>query len=107
MLRFDFIVGGINSLMSMLLTAFVRWGAFEIIKSIFKISESVKKAYPYGIMVISFVVYAIIAGCKGWISPILTGLMNGVVLGFLEGGMFSMLSGLKKLLVYLWSKIRR
>ena len=107
MLRFDFIVGGINSLMIMLLMAFVLWGAFEIIKSIFKISESVKKAYPYGIMVISFVVYAIIAGCKGWISPILTGLMNGVVLGFLEGGMFSMLSGLKKLLVYLWSKIRR
>ena len=107
MLRFDFIVGGINSLMIMLLTAFVLWGAFEIIKGIFKISESVKKAYPYGIMVISFVIYAIIAGCKGWISPLLTGMLNGIVLGFLEGGMFSMLSGLKKLIVYLWSKIRR
>lgn len=107
MLRFDFIVGGINSLMIMLLTAFVLWGAFEIVKGIFKIPEFIKKAYPYGIMIVSFVVYTIIAGCKGWISPILTGLLNGVVLGFLEGGMFSMLTGLKKLITFLWAKIRR
>ena len=40
-------------------------------------------------------------------SPILTGIVNGIALGLLEGGMFSILSGLEKLVEYLWGLLKK
>ena len=109
MFRFDFVLTILNDFNIMLLTAFILWGGFEIVKIIFgdKIKEPLRKAYPYIIMVIGFVIYSIIASKKGWMSPILTGIVNGIALGLLEGGMFSILSGLEKLVEYLWGLLKK
>ena len=97
-----------KNILLMLGIALIIYGASLLTKFIMSKTGATKiwedyvgKYWSIFVFVISSIVYIIIAGCKGWDSYFVNGLMNGALLTGIQASMFKIV----KIIIDLFSKI--